>query len=331
MDTIAFFSSKRYDQESFQRANQAHGLQFEFFENRLRPQNAQIASQYEIVCAFVNDELDRETLTTLAAGKTRLIALRCAGFNNVDLKAAARLGIRVVRVPAYSPYSVAEHVLALLFTLNRKTHRAYNRVREGNFSIEGLQGFDIHGKSVGIIGTGKIGAIVASIFKGLGCTVFAHDVYPNPECESIGIQYVDLDTLFQSSDIISLHCPLTKETHHIIGREALLSMKRGVTIINTSRGALIDTYAAIQGLKSGKIGQLGLDVYEEEDELFFEDLSSHIIQDDVFMRLLTFPNVLVTGHQAFFTHEALSDIARTTLKNIVDYRQGHELINEVKA
>lgn len=327
---IAFFSSKRYDREFFAAANEAFGYGLEFFDNRLREQSAELAARYPAVCAFVNDDLSRPVLEALAAGETRLIALRCAGFNNVDLDAAAELGIKVVRVPAYSPHAVAEHVLALLLTLNRKTHRAYNRVREGNFSIENLQGFDLHGKSVGIIGTGKIGAITAGIFKGFGCRLYGYDIRPNPECEALGMEYRDLPELFGACDIISLHCPLTPDTHHVIDAGAVEAMKPGVTLINTSRGALIHTQAVIEGLKSGQVGQLALDVYEEEGDLFFEDLSSEIIQDDVFMRLLTFPNVLVTSHQAFFTREALRDIAQTTLENVRAFEQNQPLTNEVK-
>ena len=320
---IAFFSTKSYDRESFGQANARHNFAFEYFENRLRLQSAEIAKTYPVVCVFVNDELSREVLEILASGSTRLIALRCAGYNNVDLKAAQSLGIQVVRVPAYSPYAVAEHVLALLLTLNRKTHRAYNRVREANFSIEHLEGFDLFGKTVGLIGTGKIGAITAGIFKGFGCKLLGFDPYPNSTCVEMGMTYLPLPELLEQADILSLHCPLTPDTHHIIDQRAVEVMKPGVALINTSRGALIDTAAVIEGLKSGKIGLLGLDVYEEEGDLFFEDLSNKIIQDDVFMRLLTFPNVVVTSHQAFFTREALTDIAETTLDNIRQF-QNHE-------
>jgi D-lactate dehydrogenase len=266
----------------------------------------------------------------LASHGTSLIALRCAGFNNVDLKAAARLGMRVVRVPAYSPYAVAEHVVAMIQTLNRKTHRAYNRVREGNFSLEGLLGFDLHSRTIGVVGTGKIGQIFAQIMKGFGCEVLGYDVFKNSAFEAIG-RYVALPELLSQSDIVSLHCPLTPETYHLINAEAIEQMKPGAMLINTSRGGLVDTEAAIDGLKSKKIGALGLDVYEQESDLFFEDLSNEIIQDDLFERLTTFPNVLITAHQAFFTKEALENIAETTMQNISDFEAEQPLKNEVKA
>ena len=266
---------------------------------------------------------------TIAGGGTRLIALRCAGFNNVDLKAAAELGMTVVRVPAYSPYAVAEHTVALILTLNRKLHRAYNRVREGNFSLDGLLGFDLHGRTVGIVGTGKIGRIVGQILQGFGCKILAYDLYPNPEFEASGAQYVEPLELAAKSDIITLHCPLTPETHHIVNAETINYIKPGVMLVNTSRGALIDTKAIIDGLKSKKIGYLALDVYEQEEDLFFEDLSNEVIQDDVFQRLLTFPNVIITGHQAFFTENALKNIAETTLSNITDFEKGKSCPNQV--
>ncbi|HSC34151.1 MAG TPA: 2-hydroxyacid dehydrogenase, partial [Thermodesulfobacteriota bacterium] len=283
------------------------------------------------VCVFVNDTLNPEVLKYLSEHGTRLVALRCAGFNNVDLFAAAELGITVVRVPSYSPEAVAEHTVALVLSLNRKVHRAYARVREGNFSLEGLLGFNLHDKTIGIIGTGKIGFALAKIMKGFGCTVLAFDPYPNPECRALGVIYTDASGLFKESDIITLHCPLTPATHHLIDSKALAKMKRGVMLINTSRGAVIDTKAVIGALKSGKIGYLGLDVYEEEGDLFFEDLSNEVIQDDVFARLLTFPNVLITGHQAFFTREALQAIAETTLSNIADFEKGESCINQITA
>lgn len=260
----------------------------------------------------------------LAEAGVRLIALRCAGFNHVDLAAAAAAGISVARVPAYSPHAVAEHTVALMLTLNRKTHRAYNRVREGNFALDGLLGFDLHGKTVGIVGTGEIGAVVARILTGFGCTLLAHDPVRNPDCEALGVHYVGLDELLSVSDVITLSCPLTPQTHHLIDAAALARMKRGVMLINTSRGAVVDTEALIKELKSGTVGNVGLDVYEEEADLFFEDLSGSIIRDDLFARLLTFPNVLVTGHQAFFTHEALTAIADTTIANVTAFqRDGH--------
>jgi D-lactate dehydrogenase len=326
---VAVFSTKAYDQRFLRAANQdRHELVF--FEPRLTPETASLASGFDAICVFVNDQVNAEVLRTLADGGTRLIALRSAGFNHVDLTVAQELGLAVVRVPAYSPYAVAEHAVGLILSLNRKIHRAYNRVREANFSIEGLLGFDLHGKTVGVIGTGKIGVIFARIMHGLGCRVLAFDPYPNAEAEP-HVQYVPLSELFKHSDIISLHCPLTPETYHIIGHEAVKQFKRGVMIINTSRGALVDTVAAIEGLKDGVIGYLGLDVYEEEGDLFFEDLSDKVIQDDVFSRLLTFPNVLVTGHQAFFTQEAILNIAETTIRNITAFETGEGDMHTVTA
>ncbi|RMH75404.1 MAG: 2-hydroxyacid dehydrogenase [Calditrichaeota bacterium] len=318
---VAVFSTKAYDREFLEAANREFGHELIFFEPHLNRETAPLATGFPAVCVFVNDTLDAPTIEALAGGGTRLIALRCAGFNNVDLAAAEVHGLTVVRVPAYSPHAVAEHTVALLLAVNRKIHRAYNRVREGNFSLEGLLGWDIHGQTVGIIGTGKIGAVVARILNGFGCRLFAYDPYPNAECERIGVRYVTLQELFRHSDIITLHCPLTPETHHLIDQAALEQMKPGVVLINTSRGALIDTRAVIRNLKSGKIGYLALDVYEEEADLFFEDLSNQVIQDDVFARLLTFPNVLITAHQAFFTRNALENIAHTTLSNITEFEQ----------
>ncbi len=266
----------------------------------------------------------------LAQGETRMIALRCAGYNNVDLAKAQELGIHVARVPAYSPYAVAEHAAGLILTLNRKYHKAYNRVREGNFSIEGLLGFDLHGKTVGVIGTGKIGQLFAKIMHGFGCQILAYDVHPAEECAKLGAKYVPLDELFAKSDIISLHCPLLPATKHLIDEEAIAKMKPGAMLINTSRGALINTKAAIEGLKTGQIGYLGIDVYEEEADLFFENKSETVIQDDVFARLMTFPNVLVTGHQAFFTENALQAIAEVTVENLGEFFAGKPLMREVK-
>lgn len=326
---VAVFSTKNYDRQFLEAANYDYEHELVFFEPQLNRNTAPLANGFPAVCAFVNDRIDALTLEILASHGTRLLALRCAGFNQVDLKAAADVGITVVRVPAYSPYAVAEHTVALILTLNRKIHRAYNRVREGNFSLDGLLGFDLHGRTVGVIGTGKIGQILAQIMKGFGCQLLAYDVYSNPACQELGVQYVELPKLFAQSDIITLHCPLTPQTHHLIDEGAIDHMKRGVMLINTSRGALVDTEAVIRGLKSQKIGALGLDVYEQESDLFFEDLSDEIIQDDVFERLLTLPNVLVTGHQAFFTKEALQNIAETTLANIADFEQGHGCPNQV--
>ena len=326
---ILFYSSKPYDRDAFRAINQSIGHTLEFFEGKLDPNTAPVAKGFECVCAFVNDDMGAGTLTELHEAGVKLIALRCAGFNQVDLSKAAELGIKVVRVPAYSPHAVAEHTLALILGLNRKTHRAYNRVREGNFELQGLLGFDLHGKTVGVIGTGKIGAIVVCILEGFGCKVLLHDPYPNPELVEKGGNYVELDTLFAEADIVSLHCPLTPESHHLIDDDSIAKMKKGVCIINTSRGALIDAAAAIRGLKKGKIGYLGLDVYEEEGDLFFRDLSGNVIQDDVFARLNSFPNVLITGHQAFFTREALHNIAETTLQNVAEFEAGKTLKNEV--
>jgi D-lactate dehydrogenase len=316
---VAVFSTKPYDQEFFTRANEGAGHELRFLEARLRADTVALAEGFEAVCAFVNDVLDAEVVGSLAQGGTKVIALRCAGFNNVDLEACKEKGMTVVRVPAYSPHAVAEHAVALLLALNRQVHRAYNRVREGNFALEGLIGFDMIGKTAGVIGTGKIGAAVCQILQGFGCRVLAHDPYPN---ESLGLEYVELDRLYAESDIVTLHLPLAKESHHLMGEEAIAKMKDGVVLINTSRGGLLDTKAVIEGLKSGKIGRLGLDVYEEEGALFFEDRSHGVLQDDVFARLLTFPNVLITGHQAFLTTEALTQIAETTLGNLTAFAKG---------
>ena len=302
---VAVFSTKKYDREFLTAANDSHGHSLEFFEARLTKASAPLAREFPAVCIFVNDVMDEATLTDLAQHGLRVVALRCAGFNNVDLSAAARLGIQVVRVPAYSPHAVAEHTIALLLALNRRIHRAFSRVREGNFSLDGLMGFDLHGKTAGVIGTGRIGILIAQILKGFGCNVLTFDVQQNSEVERIGAQSVSLDELISQSDLVSLHCPLTPETHHLINSESIGQMKRGVVLLNTSRGGIVDTDAVIAGLKTGQVGGLAIDVYEEEADLFFEDLSSEVIHDDVFARLLTFPNVLVTGHQAFFTQEAM--------------------------
>jgi D-lactate dehydrogenase len=318
---IAVFSTKPYDRTFLNAANEGHDHQITFFEPRLTTETVSLAAGYGAVCAFVNDELNADVLRALADSGTCLIALRSAGFNHVDLAAADELGMTVVRVPAYSPYAVAEHAVGLMLTLNRKIHRAYNRVREGNLALDGLLGFDLHGKTVGLIGTGKIGRITAKILRGFGCNLLAYDPYPNPEMEELGGRYVDLPELFAGSDIISLHCPLTPETYHLIDTDALAQMKDGVMLINTSRGALVDTAEVIEALKSGKVGYLGLDVYEEEADLFFEDLSDRVIQDDVFARLLTLPNVLITGHQGFFTQNALQNIAETTIDNITTFER----------
>jgi D-lactate dehydrogenase len=319
---VAVFSTKPYDRHFFTRANRTVGHELVFFEPRLTGDTCRLAEGFPAICAFVNDVLDAGVLLFLAKHGTKLIALRSAGFNNVDLRAAEQLELTVTRVPAYSPEAVAEHTLALILALGRKLHKAYNRVREGNFALEGLLGFDLHRQTVGIVGTGKIGTCVARILRGFGCQILAYDVVKNPEVEKLGATYVPLEELFAKSDILTLHCPLVPETRHLINEEAIARMKRGVMLINTSRGALIDTRAAIRGLKTGKIGAMGLDVYEEEADLFYEDLSDQVIQDDVFARMLTFPNVIITAHQAFFTQEAMEAIARETLANITAFENG---------
>lgn len=329
---VAVFSTKSYDQRYLELANALHdhGHELTFFEPRLLESTAPLAAGFPAVCAFVNDQLGGPVLRALHAQGTELVALRSAGFNHVDLAVASELGMTVVRVPAYSPHAVAEHALALVMALNRKTFRAYNRVREGNFSLEGLLGFDLHGKTVGVIGTGKIGLIFARIMHGLGCRVLAFDPYPSPEAEEF-VTYVSRAELFAAADVISLHCPLTPETHHLIDDDTVDQMKDGVMLINTSRGQLVDTRAVIEGLKRDRIGHLGLDVYEEEEDLFFQDLSDRVIRDDVFSRLLTFPNVLITGHQGFFTREAVTSIAETTLANVTAYERGHGTMHVVTA
>ena len=326
---LAVFSTKPYDRLFLEAANASADHELTFYEARLSEATTSLAVGVPAICAFVNDQLDRRALADLRAGGTRLVALRSAGFNNVDLQAARELVVTVARVPAYSPHAVAEHAMALILTLNRKLHRAYARVREGNFALDGLLGFDLHGRTAGIVGTGKIGAAMARILKGFGCRVLAFDPAPNDECASLGLSYVDYARLLADSDIVTLHCPLTPATHHLIDAAAIRRMKPGVMLINTSRGAIIDTRAVIAGLKSGKIGHLGLDVYEEEADLFFEDLSRQVIKDDVFARLLTFPNVVVTGHQGFFTEEALRNIAETTIANVTAFERTGRPLHEV--
>jgi len=322
---IAFFDSHQYDRAAFTAANRAFAHELVFFDTRLTPATAQLASGFTAVCAFVNDDLSRATLQVLKDQEVRIIALRCAGFNNVDRAAAKELNLSVVRVPDYSPHAVAEHALALILTLNRKTHRAFNRVREGNFSLEGLVGFDLHGKTVGVIGTGKIGSVFAKIMLAVGAKVLAYDLQQNSELAAAGVHYTELSELLQSSDIVSLHVPLNSATRHMINSDTLALTKPGVMLINTGRGALIDTRALIQYLKSGHIGSAGLDVYEEEEGVFFSDHSGEILQDDQLARLMTFPNVLITSHQAFLTHEALQNIATTTLQSLSDFEAGREL------
>lgn len=328
---IAFFDTHGFERTIFQKTNESSQHEIAFFETRLTDQTANLASGYPCVCAFVNDRLDKKSLQSLAAGGTRLIALRSAGFNHVDLASAQALGLRIVRVPEYSPYAVAEHAVALILSLNRKIHRAYNRVREGNLSLDGLVGFDLNKKTAGVVGAGSVGSVMAKILSGFGCNVIAYDFVQNPKLVEMGVQYVDLDEILRKSDIISLHVPLTAKTRYLIDERALALTKPGVMLINTGRGALIDTRALINSLKSGHIGYAGLDVYEEEEGLFFEDLSEQILQDDKLARLLTFPNVLLTSHQAFLTEEALGNIAQVTLQNISEFEIGNDLKNEVCA
>lgn len=326
---IAFFDNKSYDETSFNQVNSQFGFEIKYFKGHLNINNVALTKGVDVVCIFVNAVVDADVIDELVNNGVKLIALRCAGYNNVDLK-AAKDRIKVVRVPAYSPYAVAEHTLALMLTLNRKTHKAYNRTREGNFALHGLMGFDMHGKTAGIIGTGKIAKILIKTLCSMGLKVLAYDVYPDHDfAKQYQIEYTDLDNLYKNADIISLHCPLNKETEYIIDFDSIQQMKDGVMIINTGRGKLIHTQALIQGLKSKKIGAAGLDVYEEESDYFFEDRSNRVMDDDVLARLLSFNNVIVTSHQAFFTKEALANIAETTLQNIQDFVDGKVLVNEV--
>ncbi|MGD9720717.1 MAG: 2-hydroxyacid dehydrogenase [Pirellulales bacterium] len=326
---VAVFSTRSYDREFLEPVFAGSPHELTFFTPRLTAEVVPLAVGYPAVCVFVQDVLDRAVLASLAAGGTRLVALRCAGFNNVDLAAAAEFGIAVVRVPAYSPYAVGEYTVGLMLALNRKIHRAAMRVRENNFALEGLLGFDFHGRTVGIVGTGQIGRVVATIMHGFGCQLLAHDIAPHPECLQLGVRYCPLDELYAQSDMVTLHCPLTPQTYHLIDGAALRQMKPGAMLINTSRGAVVDTRAVIHALKSGKLSSLGIDVYEEEGDLFFQDLSNVPLQDDVLARLMTFPNVIVTGHQAFFTRDALARIAETTLTNISDVADGRPCPNTV--
>ncbi len=316
------FSSQTYDRDSFLAAQQPTGLELHFQPARLSLDTVALAERHEVVCPFINDDLSAPVLEQLTAGGTQLIALRSAGYNHVDLLAAKRLGLEVVRVPAYSPHAVAEHAVALILALNRRLHRAYNRTREGDFSLHGLTGFDLVGKTVGVIGTGQIGATFARIMAGFGCELLAYDPFSNPEVVALGARYLSLREVLEQSRIISLHCPLTAESKHLINRDSLAHLQPGAMLINTGRGGLVDTPALIDALKEGQLGYLGLDVYEEEAQLFFEDRSDLPLQDDVLARLLTFPNVIVTAHQAFLTHEALGAIAETTLGNIADWAAG---------
>lgn len=328
---IAFFSTKAYDRESFDRFLKKSGHEITYFDPKLDKHTVYLAEGHDVICSFVNDKIDANILKKLDQLKIRLIALRCAGYNQIDLDAAAKQGIKIVRVPAYSPEAVAEHAFALILTLSRKTHKAYNRVRENNFSLEGLTGMNIHGKTVGVIGTGAIGKAFCRIAKGFGCKILAFDIAESKEMKELGVKYLPLNEVLSQSKIISLHCPLNPKTHHMINSQTISLLQNGVALINTSRGALIETKSVIRALKKGKIGYLGIDVYEQEEHIFFKNLSEEIMQDEQIARLMTFPNVLVTGHQAFLTNEALEQISKTTLANISDFENGEELVNEVKA
>ena len=319
---LAVFSHREYERPFLETEARGAGVELLPIPAALSPLTAPLAAGCPAVSVFVGDDASAGPLRILAEGGTRLLALRCAGFNHVDLAAAAGLGMTVARVPAYSPHAVAEHAVALMLTLNRKVHRAFNRVREQDFSLDGLTGFDMHGKTAGIVGTGQIGEVACRILLGFGCRVIAFDPVRNPRCEAMGVRYQPVETLLGESDIVSLHCPLTPATRHLIDRQAIASMRPGAMLINTSRGAVIDTKALIDALKAGHVGSVGLDVYEEEADLFFRDLSEAVIQDDVFVRLMTFPNVLITAHQAFLTREALGAIAATTVRNAVDHAKG---------
>jgi D-lactate dehydrogenase len=325
---ISFFSAQPYDKEFFVEANKNFGFQLEFSETHLGPHIVNTVENTQVVCVFVNDKVTPEVIKVLAAKGVKIIALRCAGFNNISIAACKEVGIKVCRVPAYSPEAVAEHAVALILTLNRKTNKAYNRVREQNFSLNGLLGFNLHNKIIGVIGTGNIGQAFCKIMLGFGCQVMAFDLIANKDLEALGVTYHPLISLLQNADIISLHCPLNEQTKHLINSTTIAMMKKGVMIINTSRGALIDTRAVIEGLKKAQIGYLGIDVYEQEEKLFFKDLSSDIIQDDVILRLMSFQNVLITAHQAFFTKEALSEIAHITLTNVLELSTEKPLSNK---
>lgn len=327
---VALFSAKPYDEKFFNLYNEPFGHEINYFESHLHEHTTNLADGYNAVCIFVNDDLNETAIRKLANKGIKVLALRSAGFNHVDLHAAAKYDLKVVRVPAYSPHAVAEHAVAIILTLNRKTHKAYNRVRESNFSLDRLVGFDLHGKTVGVIGTGKIGRVFCDIMQGFGCQVIAYDPYPNEELAKKGVAYTSVEDLLAKSDIISLHCPLTKETQHIINPKTLAIMKPSAMLINTSRGGLVDTKATISALRSLKLGYLGIDVYEQEENLFFEDLSGSILQDEQITQLMTFPNVLITAHQSFFTNEAMEQIAKVTLQNLSDFEEGRELMNEVK-
>lgn len=327
---VACFSTKSYDKEGFDRLLPEYAHEFFYLEAKLDEKTVSLAEGFDAICSFVNDHLDETVLKKMAEIKIKNIVLRCAGYNQVDLKMASELGIRICRVPAYSPEAVAEHAVALLLTLSRKTHKAYNRVRENNFSLEGLTGFNINGKTVGVIGTGAIGSAFCRIMKGFGCKILAYDLYENKDLKNSGVTYVSLEDLLKQSTIISLHCPLTPETQHLINGKTLSMMPEGVVLINTSRGALIETKAVIRALKKRKVGYLGIDVYEQEENIFFQNLSEEILMDEEIARLMTFPNVLITGHQAFLTKEALAQISRITLENLNELEKGGLLSNEIK-
>lgn len=330
MTKIAFFSSKPYDIHFFDTENKPYGFNIHYFDCALDENSIAMTKGFEVVCAFVNDTLNASCIEALKKNQVKLIALRSAGFNHVNIKSCQEHNITVVRVPAYSPYAVAEHTMALLLTLNRKTHKAYQRIREGNFSLNGLLGFDLHNKTIGIIGFGKIGARFAAICQGFGLKILAYDPKPAPSLsKDLSVQFVELHGLLSQSDIISLHCPLTSSNRHMINEKTIQTIKKGAVILNTGRGALIDTKALIEGLKSEHIGAVGLDVYEQESNLFFEDHSDDIIDDDILMRLTTFPNVLITAHQGFFTKEALTEIAAVTLSNIQSIISGTPCLNEI--
>lgn len=326
---VTFFSAKPYDKVFFQKANETYQYDLEFYETHLGPHITNVIEDSDAVCVFVNDKLNRKVLMELASKGVKYIALRCAGFNNLDVEAAKELGLKVCRVPAYSPEAVAEHTMAMILTLNRKTHKAYNRIREQNFSLNGLLGFNLHQKTIGVVGTGNIGQAFAKIAKGFGMRVLAYDIVQNEALIQLGVTYVAMDELLAQSDIISLHCPLLEATKHIINEHSIARMKPGVMLINTSRGGLIDSQATIKGLQSRQIGYLGIDVYEQEDKLFFRDLSESIITDEQFQLLQSFPNVLVTAHQAFFTEEALTQIADTTLSNLYSLEKGESLKEKI--
>ena len=328
---IAVFSARRYDKTMLAEANAGAGHELRFLEDRLTGATAALAAGCEAVCVFVNDTVDAQVLALLAEQGTRLVATRSTGYNHIDAQAAQRLGIAVVRVTDYSPHSVAEFAVGLLMAVNRKIARASTRTRDGNFDLDGLMGFDLHGKTVGVIGTGKIGLIFARIMAGFGCALVGYDKYPSADFEALGGRYAAIDELLRCSDVVSLHCPLTPETHHIVNAAALAAVKRGCILVNTSRGGLVDTECAIAALKTGQLGGLAIDVYEQEASLFFQDLSSTVITDDVIQRLVSFPNVIVTGHQAFFTVEAIGQIMRTTIESISDFERGRPLRNRIPA